>query len=177
MSKTDKGNVHLINRLQNNIPVPTKEYPENIVSKAAVSHRGKHIVIYNIWMKKNIQTLVGPKRMSDMLFEICYIDKQGDLETCRRTIRGEEFESMISAMQFRSKKTFIYDATDIEGDMFQQAASFSQNSTHSVIANNLQFHNFDQTQFGTFRHVNNSQINFVNTMNEHRVDDNTYFSL
>ena len=46
-----------------------------------------------------------------MLFEISYIDKQGEIESLRRTVCGEEFESMIHVMKYRSKKTFIYDAT------------------------------------------------------------------
>ena len=84
---------------------------------------------------------------------------------------------MISVMKYRSKKTFIYDATVTEGDMFQHTTSFSQNSTHSFVGNHLQFTNFNQIQFGRLSGVNNSHINFINNTNEHCVDDNTYFSL
>ena len=177
VSKTDKGYVHLMNRLQNNIPVPMKEYPDHTVSTVARSHRGKHIVIFNIWMNRQSQTQARPRLMSDMLFEIGYIDKQGEIEPCTRTIRGEEFESMISAMKFRSKKTFIYDRTVTEGDVFQHTTSFSQNSTHSFVGNNLQFRNFNQIQYGRLGDVNNPPMNFVNNTNDHCVDDNTYFSL
>ena len=42
-----------------------------------------------------------------MLFEINYINKQGDIESLQHTICGEEFESMIHVMNYCSKKTFI----------------------------------------------------------------------
>ena len=177
VSKNDKGNIHLINRLQNNLPLPYKDYPDNTVSTTAGRHRGKHIVIFNIWVKKQNQPLMGPRRISDMLFEISYVDKQGEIETFRRTVCGEELESMISMMKFRSKKTFIYDATMTESDTFQQATSFSQSSVHSINANNFQLQNFRQIQFGRYTDVNNSRNNLVNNTNDYSVDDNTYFNI
>ena len=53
-----------------------------------------------------------------MLFEISYINKQGEIQTLRRTICGEEFESMIYVMRFRTKKIFIYDTTSKEKNKY-----------------------------------------------------------
>ena len=107
VSKIDKGNIHLINCLQNNLPLCTENYLENIVSMSDGSNRGKHIVISNVWLKRHNQTQFMPKQISNMLFEISYINKQGDIELLRRTVCGEEFESMIHVMNYCSKKTFI----------------------------------------------------------------------
>ena len=70
---------------------------------SAGTNQGKHIVIYNDWMKQEVQPL--QRLVSNMLFEISYINKQGEIETLRRTVCGEEFESMIHVMRFRTKKT------------------------------------------------------------------------
>ena len=89
-----------------------------------------------------------------MLFEITYIDKQGEIESFRCTICGEKFESMIHVMKFRRKKTFIYDNTVTQSDIFQQESSFSQRSTHSSGANTFHLQNFSQIQFGRRANVN-----------------------
>ena len=68
ISRTDKGNIHLINRLQNNIQLSSKEYPDSTISTAAGSRKGKHVVIFNIWIKRESQPLMGPKRISDQLY-------------------------------------------------------------------------------------------------------------
>ena len=46
-----------------------------------------------------------------MLFEISYINKQGEVEPLKQTVCGEEFESMIHVIKYCNKKTFIYVAT------------------------------------------------------------------
>ena len=166
-----------MNRLQNNLQFSSKEYPDSIISTTAGSRKGKHIVIFNIWMKKEAQPLMGPKRISDMLFEISYIDKQGEIETFRQTVCGEEFESMISIMKFQSKKTFIYDATKTECNTFQQQMSFSQNSEHSVNTTNYNLQNFSQVNFGRYSNFNNSLNNSVNNTNEYIFDDWRFHSL
>ena len=124
VSKSDEGNIHLKNRLQNNLPLPTKDYPNNIVSLSVGSNRGKHIIITNIWLKRQTQPLIGPKQISNMLFEISYIDKQGEIKSSKRTICGEEFEFMIHIMKFCNKKTFIYDATATQMDTYQEEYFF-----------------------------------------------------
>ena len=55
-----------------------------------------------------------------MLFEISYIDKEGEIEPLRRIICGGEFESMIYVMKYRSKKIFIYDATGKRTDGYEE---------------------------------------------------------
>ena len=130
VSKTDEGIKHLIGRLQHDLPLSTKEYPSNIVSMSAGCNRGKHIVISNVWMKRQINPT--HRVLPNMILEIHYIDKQGDIESLKRTICGEEFESMIHVMKYRNKKTFIYDATKNEINLSQQHASFTQNSTYSM---------------------------------------------
>ena len=42
--------------------------------------------------------------MANMLFEISYINKQGDIESLKRSIYGDEFDSMIHVMKYRTKK-------------------------------------------------------------------------
>ena len=177
ISREDKGNIHLINRLQNNLQISSKEYPDSTISTTAVSHRGKHVVIFNIWLKKESQLLMGPKRISDMLFEISYINKQGEVETVRCTVCGEQFESMISMMKCKRKKTFIYDATMTEGNTFLQGNSFSQNSIHSLNSTNFNLQNFSQIHFGRYTNINNSQNYSTNCTNDYSVEDGTYYSL
>ena len=70
----------MINHLQNMLPLSSKESPENIVSMSGSTNQGKHVVICNVWMKKQQQMLLGRRQISDMLFEISYIDKQGEIE-------------------------------------------------------------------------------------------------
>ena len=69
----------------------------------AGTNQGKKIVIYHIWMKQDVPPL--QRLISNMLFEISYINKQGEIESLKRTVCGEEFESMIHVMRFRTKKT------------------------------------------------------------------------
>ena len=65
-----------------------------------------------------------------MIFEISYIEKQEEIESFKRTICDEEFESMIHVMKFRSKKTFICDATVKQNDLFPQEFLFTQSSIY-----------------------------------------------
>ena len=88
-------------KLQNDILLSSKKFPENVVSTSATSNRGKHIVIYNVWFKLQFQTMNN--NMSNMLFEISYVDKQGEIENLRRTICGQQFESMIHVMKYCSR--------------------------------------------------------------------------
>ena len=116
------------------------------------SNRGKHIVIFNVWMKQQYQSQVRNRQISNMLFEISYIDKQGEIELLRRTICVVEFESMIHVMKYHSKKTFIYDATTNGTGVYKEELSFTQNGIHSTGTNTFVFQNINQNQFG--RHMN-----------------------
>ena len=172
ISRGEKGNVHLVNRLQNNLQFSSNEYPDSIISTTAGSRKGKHIVIFNIWIKRECQQVMSPKRISDMIFEISYIDKQGEIESIRRSLCGEEFECMISIMKGQSKKTFIYDATTTEcNNMLHHDTSFSQNSMNSFNSNNFTLQNFSQIHFGRYSNVNNSLNISVNHTNDYGVDD------
>ena len=91
VSKSDEGNIHLINFLPHDVTLSSQTYPDSVVSMSAGTNRGKHIVIYNVWMKQQVQPL--QRLISTMLFGISYINKQGEIETLRRTVCGEEFES------------------------------------------------------------------------------------
>ena len=51
ISKSDEGNTHLINRLRNDVTLSSQNYPASVVSMSARTNRGKHSVIYNVWMK------------------------------------------------------------------------------------------------------------------------------
>ena len=68
------------------------------------SNRGKHIIIFNVWMKQQHQAQVGNRQISNSISEISYINKQGDIESLRCIICGGEFESMIHVMKYRRKK-------------------------------------------------------------------------
>ena len=102
VSKSDEGNIHLINCLPHDVTLSSQTYPDSVVSMSARTNRGKHTVIYNVCIKQQVQPL--QRLISNMLLEICYINKQGEVETLRRTVCGEEFESMIHVMRFRTKK-------------------------------------------------------------------------
>ena len=177
VSKTDKGNVHLSNRLRNNLPIPSKEYPQSTVYFSVARNKGKHVVIHNVWLKQTAHQQITPKQMSNMLFEISYINKQGDIETNKRTICGEEFESMIHAMKFRTKKTFIYDATITQNETSSEDQIFTQNSIHSNASSNFNTHNFNQTLFK--RQVNmNFQLGNLNfNHNDFPTEEGRYFSM
>ena len=101
VSKSDEGNTHLINCLRYDVTLSSQTYPDSVVSMSAGTNRGKHIVIYNVWMKQQVQPF--QRLISNMLFKISYINKQGEIETLRRTVCEEEFESMIHVMRFRTK--------------------------------------------------------------------------
>ena len=129
-------------------------------------------------VKKGTSTTNGTKTHIRYAFKISYIDKQGEIETFKRSVCGEEFEAMISIMKFQSKKTFIYDATMTEcNSTFQQETSFSQNSIHSFNSNNFNFQNFNQVHFGTHGNVNNLLNNSVNHNNDCGIDDGRFYSL
>ena len=119
LSKSDNGYTHLKNRLQNNLPVPNRDYPNNTVSMSWRSNQGKHIVISNIWLKRINQSQNGPRQISDMIYEISYINRQGEIESIKRIICGEEFESIIHILKIRSKKIFIYDVTTTQMDTME----------------------------------------------------------
>ena len=50
--KSDEGNTHLINCLQHDVTLSSQNYPDSVVSMSTGTNRGKHIVIYNVWMKQ-----------------------------------------------------------------------------------------------------------------------------
>ena len=54
INKSDEGNRHLLNRLRNDVTLSLQNYPNNVVSMSAVKNKGKHIVIYNVWLKKHV---------------------------------------------------------------------------------------------------------------------------
>ena len=125
ISKTDHGVKHLTTRFQHNVLLSNKQpIPQNVVSLSAGTNKGKHIVIFNVWLKNQLQT--KSQLISNMLFEISYINKQGDIEELKRVICGEEFESMMHVMKTRHKKTFIYDATNHSADSSQIQTSLTQ---------------------------------------------------
>ena len=107
-----------------------------------------------------------------MLFEISYINKQGDIETLKRTICGEEFESMIHVMRFRTKKTFIYDATTKDNtNVEQQHFSFTQNTAFSQESN---MNIMDTVVNRQYRRSANIELPFMNFNNSsyHRPYEN-----
>ena len=55
VSKSDEGNTHLINCLWHDFTLSSQNYPGSVVSMSAGTNRGKHIVIYNVWMKQPVQ--------------------------------------------------------------------------------------------------------------------------
>ena len=70
-----------------------------------------------------------------MLFEISHVDKQGEVQSLKQTVCGEETESLIHVMKYRSKKTFIYDATGKGSSCFEECISMTQNSYQSDLHN------------------------------------------
>jgi len=144
ISKTDNGNKHLICHLQNNVLLSSKKYPDNIVSLSAASNRGKHIIIFNVWLKQHVQRMNNS--LSNLLFEISYIDKQGEIETTRRTVCGDEFESIIHVMKYRSKRSFIYDATLRENITNVQKTSLTQKDSGYNAGTNLNEYSMAVTQ-------------------------------
>ena len=76
-------------------------------------------------MKKNIN--MSQKKIANMIFEICYVDKQSDVESFTQTVCGEEFKSMIHVMKYRSKNIFIHDATGKGSNGFEECISITQN--------------------------------------------------
>ena len=134
------------------------------------------LIIFNVWMKKQIQPL--QRLISNMLFEISYINKQGEIDTLRRTICGEEFESMIHVMRFRSKKTFIYDATNKEQTCIDhQHFSFTQNSIYSEGSNMIATHNMVSNQYGRLTNIDVPLININDNFNERSFENDQYFSI
>lgn len=157
ISKTDHGVKHLTTRFQHNIPLSDKPVPQNIVSMSANANKGKHIVIFNVWLKNQLQ--MNRQLMSNMFFEISYINKQGDIETSKRTICGEEFESMMHVMKTRQKKTFIYDATNNNSAATEIHNSLTQDN---LFSKNTEFwNNFSENNsfLGSNLH-NNNRINY-----------------
>ena len=73
-------------------------------------------------MREIVQFPMSPRVLPNMILEISYIDKLGEIESLKRTICGEEFESMIHVMKYQNKKTFIYYATKNEINFSQQHA-------------------------------------------------------
>ena len=73
--------------------------------------------------------------MSNMLFEISYIDKQGEIENSRWNICGQQFESMIHVMKYRSKKSYVYDATLHENITNSQFTSLTQHLDYNTDRN------------------------------------------
>ena len=178
MSKSDNEYIHLKNCLQNNLPLPSKDYPNNIVSMSVGSSRGKQIIINNIWLKRLTRPQTGPKQISDMLFEIGYINRQGETESSKRTICGEEFESIIHVMKFCNKKTFIYDATATQMDTTDQEDSvFTQTSVHSIKMNNSLFPNFNQSLFGRQSTINVPLNNSNYHTQDYSLDGDRYLSM
>ena len=102
---------------------------------SAGCNREKYIVILKVWMKRQINSI--HRVLPNMLLEISYIDRQGEMETVKQTICGEEFESMIHIMKYRNKKTFIYDATKNEINLSQQHTLIIQKSAYSEESNKL----------------------------------------
>ena len=88
VSKSDEGNTYLINCLRHYVTLSSQTYPDSVVSMSVETNRGKHIVIYNVWMKQQVQPF--QRLISNMLFKISYINKQGEIETLRRTVCGED---------------------------------------------------------------------------------------
>ena len=79
-----------------------------------------------------------------MLFEISYVDKQGEIEKSRLTICGQQFEAMIHVMKYRSKKSFVYDATLKENITNSQYTMLTQ---HSDYNNDTNVENYDMTDY------------------------------
>ena len=67
----------------------------NHTKQLRMAKKGKYIIIFYVWTKQLIQPQVGNRQISNILFEISYIDKQGEIELLQRAICGKEFESMI----------------------------------------------------------------------------------
>ena len=175
LSKSDNGYVHLKNRLQNNLPLNRNDYPNNIVSMSMESNKGKHIVISNIWLKRLSRPQTGPKQISDMLFEISYINRQGDIEKGKHIICGEELESAIHIMKIRKKKYFIYDATASQMDMMdQEDFVFTQTTAHSVEMNTSLFNNFNQSLFARQSNMN---VALSNNSQNYSVDEDGYICM
>ena len=127
-------------------------------------------------MKQSVQHV--RRQISDMLFEISYINKQGDIETLKRTVCGKEFESMIYVMRGRTKKTFIYDATTKENtNVEHQHFSFTQNTVFSQDSNMNIMDVAINRQYGRSANFDFPVTNFNNT-SIHRSDANDeYLSL
>ena len=112
-----------------------------------------------------------------MLFEVSYINKQGDIETNKHTICGEEFESMIYAMKYRKKKTFIYDATDKRKEYVNDVTFLSQNSVHSNNSHNFNPQNFNQNLFGRNSNMNYWRDNSNYNNEDYICEDGRYMSM
>ena len=112
-----------------------------------------------------------------MLFEISYINKRGDIESSKPTICGEEFESVIHVMKFRSKKTFIYDATVTQNETYQKESFLTQSSIHSIGSNNLFFQSFNKSMFGRHANINVPLNNSIYNTNEYSNEEDRYSSI
>ena len=113
-----------------------------------------------------------------MLFEISYINKQGDIESLTRTICGQEFESMIHAMRFRTKKTFIYDATSKDdANVELQHFTFSQNVAFSQESNFNMMETVINRQYGKSANIDVPFMSLDNSSNDRLYDNDAYFSL
>ena len=128
-------------------------------------------------MKKQHQILLGKRQISDLLFEIGYINKQGEIESLRRTICGGELESLIHGLKYRSKKMFIYDATDNNVKNCDESMFFSQNSIHSNGTNSFFFPNMGQNQYGRCTNIHLPLNMNANDMNDLSQNTENYFSL
>ena len=175
ISKSDHGSKHLITKLQHDMPVSLDNTPENVISTSAGVNKGKHIVIYNIWSKK--QNLMQQHLISDLLIEISYINKQGDIESTRRTICGGEFESMIHVMKTRKKKTFVYDATTKNSFIINNCNQLSQDNYLSL-NNEIQTFTQDSNTSWSTHHNQPFLFNTTNENgNEFSNNPTRYFSL
>ena len=85
--------------------VPTDVYTE--LTKA----RGKQIFVYKIW-KPTYATTLSQFQSNDMIFQISYVNQQGDVETEKIAVTGKTLHSVLCARNGATKMSYLYDGTN-----------------------------------------------------------------
>ena len=126
----------------------------------------------------NITINTSQKKIVHMLFEICYIDKQGDVESLKQTVCGEESKSMIHVMKYRSKKTFIRDVTGKGSNYFEECIILmTQNSYQIDLYKDNLYANINQIQFGRTLNINFPFVTIEHNRDDLSFDLKQYFSI
>ena len=88
------------------------------------------------------------------------------------------FESMIHVMRFKTKKNFIYDATNKEKTSIDhQYFSFTPNTIFSEGSNMNIMHNVVNRQYGRSANIDIPFININNNSNQRSYENDQCFSI